>query len=104
MRVPLACLSGVVLVALLPLSLRADDDEKLLAGAGYNAVEKDLLEFFRSRTLTDAARKKIETLIGRLASTEFEEREKATEALIKKGTPAIPFLKRAADDADLEVR
>ncbi|MHC5080832.1 MAG: hypothetical protein ACYTHN_17625 [Planctomycetota bacterium] len=46
----------------------------------------------------------IERWIGRLGSSDWEERKKATEALLRIGKPALPALEMAAESGDLEIR
>ncbi|MHC5039106.1 MAG: hypothetical protein ACYTHM_17495 [Planctomycetota bacterium] len=52
----------------------------------------------------EALQKKIETLIASLGSKEWKEREKATQALIQIGEPAIPALEKAEKSKDAEVQ
>jgi hypothetical protein len=82
----------------------ADADARLLRESGVAGDGAALLAFFRGRTLTDADRRRIEEMVRHLGSTVYEEREQATRGLVRRGPPALPFLRRAADDPDLETR
>ena len=81
----------------------SDQDEKLLRDARVATDGDGLLNFLRSRTLTDADREKLEQLVRRLGSEVFAEREKATADLIARGPLALPFLKKAKRDPDPEI-
>jgi hypothetical protein len=78
-------------------------DEKLLKDAKLDTDGPALLAFFRQRTLTDADRKQLVALVGRLGSDRFAEREEASRQLIARGTSALPFLREAIQSADAEV-
>src|SRR5262245_42432413 len=80
----------------------ANDDETLRA-AGIVADGPGLLTWFRQRTPNQADRRIIEEQIRNLASRSFPVRERAFEALRKRGVPAIPYLKTALTSSDLEV-
>ncbi|HXG12587.1 MAG TPA: HEAT repeat domain-containing protein [Gemmataceae bacterium] len=62
-----------------------------------------LLDEFKKRTLTDAARERALVLIRQLGNDSFEVREKATAELLEMGTAAVPFLRQAAGNPDAEV-
>jgi hypothetical protein len=106
-RVTLALVALAVALALPPRPLAADEaaeaDEKVLKDAGVGTDGPALLDFFRRRTLSDVDRKRIGGLIGQLGSNSFEDREQASRSLRARGTPAVPFLRRALGEADLEV-
>jgi hypothetical protein len=106
-RVALALVALAVALALPPRPLSADEaaeaDEKVLKDAGVGTDGPALLDFFRRRTLSDADRKRIGDLIGHLGSNSFDEREAASRSLRARGTPAVPFLRRALGDPDPEV-
>lgn len=46
----------------------------------------------------------IERLVQQLGDEAFEVREKASEAIVKLGVPALPFLEKAAKSDDAEIR
>src|SRR5262249_35235141 len=78
-------------------------DEQTLKAAGVGTTEPELLEFFRKRTLTDAERDKIQTLVRQLGDNSFKVRERASAELTARGITAVAFLRPAVQDADLEV-
>jgi hypothetical protein len=101
------CLALLILVGTsFALAAESDStaaDEQILKAARVGTDGPALLEFFRKRTITDAVREKIQGLIRQLGDDSFEVREKATAALIDAGSPALPALRVAARDADLEI-
>ncbi len=72
---------------------RTADDERLLKDAGIALDDAGLLAFLGERSLDDAGRKKLEELVRQLGHDDFDEREKASKALISRGTLAAPFLR-----------
>jgi HEAT repeat protein len=101
-------LALVLLVAIVAVERAADrdetaQDEKTLQDARLKTDGAALLAFFRARTLTDDDRKKLVEKIKQLGDDSFDVREQATEALIAAGKAAVPLLKEAAKDADLEI-
>ena len=106
-------LIALVLCACLALSLgvrgRAADadpgavDEQTLKDAGLPVDGPSLLEFFRKRTLTEAAQQKIQALVKQLGDHSYKIRVKASADLIAEGVVAVPFLRRAIKHPDLEV-
>src|SRR5438309_1785729 len=102
----LLVLSGLML-CLASLAARADQtgDEALLRGAKITPEGPGLLEFFRGRVArSEADEAKVLALIDKLANGRFREREKASADLIAIGLPARPFLTRATEHKDAEVR
>jgi HEAT repeat protein len=103
---PLVCLS---LLCAAP-ALRAEDedvaaDKAALKSAGVATDGPGLLAFFKKRTLGEKERAKIATLIEQLGSDDFDEREKAEEALIEFGAGARRPLQDALKKSrDLELR
>ncbi len=92
----LVCLAGQTL---------ADDarDEAVVKAAGLGLDGESLLKFFRSRTLKETDRGTIEEQVKQLGNRSFAIRERAFEALKKRGITAIPYLKPALMDPDLEI-
>src|SRR5262245_32970788 len=82
---------------------KAEADEQLLKRAHVGTDAEALLTFFRQRTLTDADRQLVTEQIRRLGDPEFAEREKASRALVARGTPVLPLLRPALHDRDAEV-
>ncbi|HZT78914.1 MAG TPA: HEAT repeat domain-containing protein [Gemmataceae bacterium] len=63
-----------------------------------------LLTYFRDRTLSDEDRAKLAAVVRQLGDDQFAVRERATQQLKAAGRAAVPFLKQAVNDPDLEVR
>jgi hypothetical protein len=101
-------LLAALLVLPLPPAGRADEaaeaDERLLREAGVGTDGPALLAFFRARTLADADRRAVEGMVRQLGSDVYAERERATRGLVRRGPPALPFLRRALVGPDLEAR
>lgn len=87
--------------------LRADEateaDEAVLKEARVPSDDRSLLVFLRSRSLTDADRRRLERLLRDLGNAAFRVRERAGRALVAFGPPALPFLRQAVNDPDREV-
>src|SRR5215831_3371521 len=79
-------------------------DERLLREARVAAGGPALLDFFRNQTMTEATRAKVEALVRQLGDPAFDRREKASAELVALGRVALPQLRQALRDADLEVR
>jgi hypothetical protein len=62
-----------------------------------------VLIFIRSRTLTPEQLKQLPDKVRLLGAPDFAAREKASRELIAVGRPALPFLRKAVRDPDLEV-
>lgn len=93
-------------VLLLPASgsePSAEDLQTLRAGKVSNDGPA-LLAFFRQRTSSDSGRARIADLIRQLGDDRFREREKAAAALVAQGPVALPQLRQAIANPDLEVR
>src|SRR5205823_12038263 len=69
---------------------------------GLATNDKGLLEFFRRRSLKDGDRQKLTELVRLLGSNIFRERQHAAKELVQQGPLALPFLKAALKNADLE--
>src|SRR2546421_8766937 len=78
-------------------------DEHTLQAVGLGTTGAELLEFFRRRTLTDAERDRIQTLVRQLGDNSFRIRERASTDLAARGITVASFLRPAIQDADLEV-
>lgn len=88
--------------------LRADPeavaaDEAALRAAGLASDGPALLEFFRQRTLSAADRARLADTVRRLGDVSFRLREKASADLVAAGHAALPFLRLALQDPDLEI-
>ncbi len=78
-------------------------DERLLQEAGVRHAGPALVEYLRGQVADAARLAKVRALIKSLADETFAAREKATEELIAVGPVALPLLREAARDRDLEV-
>jgi hypothetical protein len=82
---------------------QAAEDEQTLKAAKVGTDDKSLLQFFRNRTLDEAGREKLKALVKELGADSFRVREKAFLAIVERGSVALPFLKEALKNGDLEV-
>jgi HEAT repeat protein len=78
-------------------------DSRLLRDAQVRLDDRGLVDFFRKRTLTDADRRQLQRQIRMLGSESFEERERASHALLARGTLVLRFLQEALKDPDPEI-
>jgi hypothetical protein len=76
--------------------------EKTLKDAGIDTTGPALLRFFRERTQSPADRARLADMVRRLGDDDFDVREKAVADLIGAGHRAMPFLRPALVDRDLE--
>jgi hypothetical protein len=107
-RLVAAGMAGLLLAVLVPLpSCSAEDDagadEALLRESHVGTDGATLLAFFHDRSLTEADRGRLADLVRQLGSEDFEQRQKASAALVARGPLAVPFLRQAARSADAEV-
>jgi HEAT repeat protein len=96
-------LLGIMACALAAAEDPGAADEQTLKEAGIATDASRLLDFFRMRTLTPEAQKQIEALVQQLGDVSFRVRSRASDDLVKQGVVALPFLRRALKDRDLEV-
>jgi hypothetical protein len=78
-------------------------DQEILKTAKVGRDGPSLLKLFRSRTMTPALRVDIQALIRQLGDKVFAVRQKASVALVAKGAVALPLLREAVRDSDIEV-
>src|SRR5262249_4039030 len=101
-----AVLLTVLGIGLLASAARAQHsaqlDEQLLKSAGLPTDDKGLLEFFKRRSLKDGDRQNLTDLVRQLGSTVFRDRQKSAKELVLQGPVALPFLKSALTNTDLE--
>lgn len=79
------------------------EDERILKSAQIGITPAELLAYLQNRTIGDNDREAIERLIQMLGDDEFEKREQASRALIQRGRPVLPYLRKAAQHTDLEI-
>src|SRR5260370_1798353 len=78
-------------------------DKETLKAAKVAGDGPSLLKFFRGRTMTPALREQIQTLIKELGDKSFPVRQKASAALVAQGAVALPLLRAALGNSDIEV-
>jgi HEAT repeat protein len=104
-----AALRGLLPLILLigPLKAAEPDpataDEAALNGAGLGTDDAALVQFFRSQTLTKERRAHVAGLVQRLGDASFRAREQATEEIVRLGSLAVPLLRDALKNPDLEI-
>jgi hypothetical protein len=106
-----ACLLALALTPRFPDAAAQDKDkdnpnaadEATLTDAGLKHDGAALLTFFRKRTPSADDQTKLAELIKRLGDDAYTVREKASEELTAAGRVALPLLKEAVHDPDLEV-
>ena len=76
---------------------------KILKEAGIAADGPSLIKYFQARTPSAGDQARYAELVRALGDKRFSVREKATRDLIAIGEPALPFLKKALKDGDLEM-
>jgi hypothetical protein len=74
----------------------------LLHQANLDVGDAALGQYLAKRTLRDADRQRLQSMIAKLGDKTYATREKATRALIAEGMRALPFLITASSDADGE--
>ena len=78
------------------------DLETLKAGSLKNEGEA-LLQFFKSRSVSDTDKKRIEDLIGKFGDEEFDTRETSSEEVIRFGVAAVGLLRQSERNGDVEI-
>lgn len=86
-----------------PVSDAASDPDTLKKANLPTDDANGLLDYIRARTLSDAEQTKIGDVIAKFGDDDFEVRERATEAAVRFGPPAIGPLKAASTNPDPEV-
>jgi HEAT repeat protein len=78
-------------------------DEATCKEAGLRTDGPALLAFFRSRTPTASAQAELAAKVRQLGDRSFRIRERASEQLVAAGQLALPLLREALHDPDLEI-
>jgi HEAT repeat protein len=78
-------------------------DEQVLRQAGIEIDPQALVEYFHKRTLRDADRLRVRSLVHKLGADAFIDRNRASNDLIAMGATALPLLREALTDDDPEV-
>jgi hypothetical protein len=79
-------------------------DEQLLKDAKVAADGPGLLTFLRKRSVSDTDLDRIKKLIRELGDDSFETRQNASTKLVEAGAIAVPLLREATKDPDIEVK
>ncbi|HMF14702.1 MAG TPA: hypothetical protein VKE94_20440, partial [Gemmataceae bacterium] len=79
-------------------------DERTLKAVRLKTEGPALLEYLRKRRPAGGDVTQIKKLVEQLGDDSFEEREKASAALVAAGAAALPFLREAAESGDTEVK
>jgi hypothetical protein len=87
-----------------PANPETADDERLLARAKINSDGASLLSMFQKRTLTEADKTRIASLIKEMGSLRFAVRQAASKELLAYGSSALGPLRAALNDPDAEIR
>jgi hypothetical protein len=77
--------------------------ERALRKAGATTDDAGLLKFIRARTLNEEQRKGLADKVRALGASEYAERENASRELVTLGRIALPYLRPAIKDPDLEI-
>ena len=103
----LAWAAALALALALPAAAAEPDpvreDEQALKDANLGSDGPALLDFFRKRTPVEADRNKIQALITELGDDSYAVRERASSDLVALGAAAVPLLREALKDEDVEV-
>jgi hypothetical protein len=78
------------------------EDAELLRTAGVGD-DASLIEFFRKRSPGGQDRRELEVLVRQLGNESFEQREKASQELARRGAVVVSLLQKASQDDDLEI-
>jgi hypothetical protein len=95
----LALLLVPVLIAAAPLS-----DEQVLQQARVGKETGSLVGWLRRQTLTAAQRARLRSLLPQLGSDDYAKRIAASRGVLEFGPPALPYLRRALNDPDEEIK
>jgi hypothetical protein len=80
-----------------------EEDERILKAAKIGTDTVAVLDFLKKQTEQGSDRERILALVKQLGDDAFDKREDATNKLIAIGEPAVPYLKDALKNGDLEV-
>ena len=77
--------------------------EQTLKGAGVTTNSAGLLGFFRARTSSSEERARLAACVRQLGARSFAVRQKAEQSLARAGRLALPLLRPATKDPDIEI-
>jgi hypothetical protein len=83
---------------------QTEADEQKLKTAKVNTDGPALLEFLKSRTLTEEECERVDATIAQLGSSSFKVRAQASQDLIAKGPGVLELLRQGQHHPDLEVQ
>lgn len=102
------CWIGVVCGCLLATGASAqtqrEADEQTLKAQKIPIDAKGLIEFFEAKSPRDGEAKELEAMVRKLGSEVYAVRETAKKDLIKRGPPALPFLRAGLTNSGLEAK
>src|SRR5262249_37061827 len=78
-------------------------DEALLKANRVASDAARLAAFIRKRSLSDKDRQHLQDLVRQLGDRLYKKRRQASEELVLAGTPALPYLRPALKEDDVEV-
>ena len=78
-------------------------EEETLKKARLPSDSVSLLNYLRKQTLSAANQEELKALVRQLGDRSFRVRQKASAALLARGAAALPFLRQALGNADLEI-
>ena len=93
----------VLLAAMQPADLDLPLHEKTLKDAGVSTEPAALLKLFRDRTPTEEIKARLAETAPKLGARSYAVRNRAEQDLIRAGRLALPVLRPAVGDADIEV-
>lgn len=97
------CLAGVAAAAAAETAEIAPH-EQILKSASIPTEGPALLAFLKSRTLSETDRQKLAGAVRKLGHRSFRIREQAFSLLVQAGRGSLPYLAKAQENADAEVR
>jgi hypothetical protein len=77
--------------------------ERALKEAGASTDGTGLLAYIRKHTLSDEEQERLAAAVRQLGDSEFPQREEASRQLVAAGRAALPVLRPALNDPDLEI-
>jgi HEAT repeat protein len=103
-----ALLLALSIVAVAPTDVAAATDEespntRFLKRAGLATEDADLLRIVKNAAGEAADRDQIDSLVKQFGDADFDKREKASQRVVTVGAAALPRLRAALKDSDVEV-
>jgi hypothetical protein len=99
--------AGLAAALALPAAASGPDpvreDEQALQAAHVGSDGPALVEFFRKHTPVEADKDKVRALVADLGDDSYHVRDRASAELVELGQTAVPLLREALKDPDVEV-